>query len=173
MELTKYSWYSVSKTTLQILSMFLYLWNNTPQSRVLLWVAPHLFHYFRVRLFSPASTLRKNAPPRSSCSTGRPAARGRCFPPVAAPPQCCWWTRSAFDCCRTQWRTEQGSRCSTEDNNTSTGWIPGETSSAAAYLRVLPLKLALLCTTDGDGDAAAAIFCCFLAHLSSNTERRS
>lgn len=46
-------------------------------------------------------------------------------------PQCCLSTRSAFDCCRAQWRTEQDSRVST-DNNNSTAWVPGVTWSAAA-----------------------------------------
>lgn len=124
-----------------------------------------LFHYFRVRFLSAASTLRQTSGVQPSCSDGRWAARGRCFPALAASPQCRWSTRSAFDCCRTQWRTERGSRGSAEDNNTWTGWIPGATRSAAAYLRVQQLKLALLCTSGVDEDAAAAIFCYFRAYL--------
>lgn len=70
-------------------------------------------------------------------------------------PQCCLSTRSAFDCCRAQWRTEQDSRVSTEDNNISTAWVPGVTWSAASCPRVRRWKRAPLCTNATQRVAAA------------------
>lgn len=178
MELNTYIWYfelystNLCKTLFKIISVSLSLKVLSIKSCIVVSLR-HLLNYFRVRLFSRAFTLRKTLRIQSFCSAGSYAARGRCFCSFAASPQCCWSTRSAFDCCRTQWRTEQGSRCSTEDNNTWTGWIPGVTRSAAAYLWVQHLKLALLCTTSIEEDAAAAIFCYFLAYLCPNTEQRS